>query len=264
MSQIPAWLEITTSVASTVGVLAALYVAVWREPHKARADREERDRQAIEDRKRYADQMAALQRAEDDRIAAQARKIVPEIASGDRFGENIWLAHIQNASTGVINDLRVVVTAYDDQNMEVADGVRKATGQLDISGAMEKIISDAVSGGMGGLMNSGPMAGLLRQQQQFGMGGIGMGYGQPSAADQMKHAMARQITPQVSAALRQAMIGQIQSEWPPSLGPGASTSVAYRATRTGLRLHIGIRFEDEAGYVWNRVNTDQPTRDDPS
>ncbi len=113
-------------------------------------------------------------------------------------------------------------------------------------------------------MNSGPMAGLLRQQQQFGMGAMGMGYGQPSIANQMKNAMAQQIKPQVSAALRQAMIGQIQSEWPPSLGPGASTSVAYRATRSGLRLRIGIRFEDEAGYVWNRINTDQPTRDDPS
>lgn len=263
MNLIPAWLQITTSVSTTVGVLIALYVAVWREPRKARRERDDRDKQALEDRNRYNDQMAALQRAEDDRIAAQARKIVPEIASGDRFGENIWLAHIQNASTGVINDLRVVVTAYDDQNVEVADGVERATGQLDISGAMEKIISDAVSGGMGGLMNSGPMAGLLRQQQQVGMGAMGMGYGQPSMNDQMKHAMARQITPQVSAALRQAMIGQIQSEWPPSLGPGASTSVAYRATRPGLRLHIGIRFEDEAGYVWNRINSDQPTRDGP-
>jgi hypothetical protein len=28
-----------------------------------------------------------------------------------------------------------------------------------------------------------------------------------------------------------------------------STSVAYRATRPGLRLHIGIRFENEAGYL---------------
>jgi len=264
LSQIPAWLEITTSVASTVGVLAALYVAVWREPRKARADREAQNTQATEDRNRYNDQMAALQRAEDDRIAAQARKIVPEIASGDRFGENIWLAHIQNASTGVINDLRVAVTAYDDQGVEVADGVQKATGQLDISGAMEKIISDAVSGGVGGLMNSSPMAGLLRQQQQFGMGAMGTGHGQPSMANQMKSAMAQQIKPQVSAALRQAMIGQIQSEWPPSLGPGASTSVAYRAARPGLRLVIGIRFEDEAGYVWNRINTDQPTRGDPS
>ncbi|MCV7355938.1 hypothetical protein [Mycolicibacterium fluoranthenivorans] len=264
MNLIPAWLQITTSISTTVGVLIALYVAVWREPRKARRERDDRDAQATEDRDRYNDQMAALQRAEDDRIAAQARKIVPEIASGDRFGENIWLAHIQNASTGVINDLRVVVIAYDDQDVEVTDGVQKATGQLDISGAMEKIISDAVSGGVGGLMNSGPMAGLLRQQQQFGMGAMGMGYGQPSIANQMKNAMAQQIKPQVSAALRQAMIGQIQSEWPPSLGPGASTSVAYRATRSGLRLRIGIRFEDEAGYVWNRINTDQPTRDDPS
>jgi hypothetical protein len=258
---IPAWLQISTSISTTVGVLIALYVAVWREPRKARRERDDRDTQATEDRNRYNDQMVALQRAEDDRIAAQARKIVPEIASGDRFGENIWLAHIQNASTGVINNLRVVVMAYDDQDAVVEDGVRKATGELDISGAMEKIISDAVGGGMGGLMNSSPLAGLSRQQQQFGMG---YGGGQRAVADQYKRMLAQQVTPQVSAALRQALIGQIQSEWPPSLGPGASTSVAYRATRPGLRLAIGVRFEDEAGYLWNRVNSDQPTRDDPS
>ncbi len=82
MNLIPAWLQITTSISTTVGVLIALYVAVWREPRKARRERDDRDAQATEDRDRYNDQMAALQRAEDDRIAAQARKIVPEIASG--------------------------------------------------------------------------------------------------------------------------------------------------------------------------------------
>lgn len=56
------------------------------------------------------------------------------------------------------------------------------------------------------------------------------------------------------------MIGQLQKNWPPSLGPGGETSVAYRATCPGLHMNIGIGFEDEAGYLWFRVNTEQPER----
>jgi hypothetical protein len=39
--------------------------------------------------------------------------------------------------------------------------------------------------------------------------------------------------------------------------------VAYRASRPGLHMHIGIGFEDEAGYLWFRVNTDQPKQVTP-
>ena len=247
---VPAWLQIAQAVGTTfgviftaLGVLAALYVAVWREPRKAR-----------DERNRYDDQMAALQRAEDDRIAAQARKIVPEISSGDRFGENVWLAHIENASTGVISSLKVVVKAYDSDDNEIPDAVSEATGQLDISGGIQRIISDALGGGLSGVMDSNPIMALL-QQQRFGPGQ------QASFRDQYR-AIEQQIGPQVTQALRHAMMGQLQKDWPPSLGPGASTTVAYRTTRPGLRLHIGIGFQDEAGYLWHRVNTDQPIRVD--
>jgi hypothetical protein len=50
----------------------------------------------------------------------------------------MWLAHIENASMGVVSELRVVVTAIDGDDNLVPDAVRKATGELDISGAMEK------------------------------------------------------------------------------------------------------------------------------
>ena len=198
--------------------------------------------------------MAALQRAEDDRIAARVRKVVPEIGSGDRFGENIWLAHIENASTGVIiRSLKVVVKAYDSVDNEIPDVVCKATGELDISGGVQRIVSDALGGGLSGVMDSNPIITMLRQQR-FSLGQ------QASFKDQYKRAIEQQIGPQITQASRQAMMGQLQKDWPPSLGPGASATVAYRTTRSDLRLHIGIGFEDEAGYLWHRVNTDQPIR----
>ena len=123
MSQVPAWLQIATSIAMTVGVLVALGVVVIWEPRKAR-----------EDRRRYDAQMAALQRAEDDRIAAQARKVVPSVNRADIFGQNVWIARVNNTSNGVITDLVVAVTAVDGDGKDVAGGFRQANNELDIAG----------------------------------------------------------------------------------------------------------------------------------
>lgn len=185
-----------------------------------------------------------MQRAENDRIAAQARRIVPEITKSAFFGENVWLGHIQNASTGAISELRVVVTARDNDGNEIVDGFRKATGELDISGGLQRMVSGALSGGVGGALGSNPLTRGLGQLP--------------------RDAIVQQIAPEVSRQLQIGLMGQLQKDWPTSLGPNASTSVAYRATRPDLQLQIGIRFEDEAGYEWDRVNQDQPKRVDPA
>jgi hypothetical protein len=62
------WLQGTqamAAVASTIGVLTALYVAVVREPRKAAAEH-----------RRHQAQVDALRRAVRKRVAAQARKVV--------------------------------------------------------------------------------------------------------------------------------------------------------------------------------------------
>lgn len=244
-SPVPDWLQILVaggSALSSIGVLVAL-ATFFVQLRKNRQERADRDKQ-----------LAELQRAEKDRIAAQARKVVPEIAKSVLFGnDDIWMAHVQNASAGAINNLKVVVAAFDGNNQEVPDGFVKATGKLDISGSFQRIISDAFSGSiggalggrLGGAMDPNPFAGLLGQQF--------------APQNQYRDMLAQQITPQVSKAIQQAMLGQMQKDWPPSLGPNASVTVAYRVTRPDLRLQIGIGFEDEAGYEWERVNQNQPT-----
>jgi hypothetical protein len=243
---VPDWLQVAVAYASlfgSIGVLVAV-AAFWVQWFRGREERKERK-----------SELAALQRAEDDRIAAQARKLVPEIAASALFGDDIWLAHIKNASTGAVSQLKVVVEARDADGNLVEGGIAKATGQLDIGGGLQKIVSDALSGGLGGVMGSNPILSLIQQQQQFG----GMYGGQgPSYRDQYKNLIAQQVGPQISERMRQAMMGQLQKNWPPSLGPGGETAVAYRATRPGLHMRIAIGFEDEAGYLWYRVNTDQP------
>src|SRR5262245_23408764 len=92
---VPAWLQIAGAYGTafgaifpSFGALAALWAAVYWERKKAREDRQERADQPDEDPRRYADQRDALQRAENDRIAAQARKVVPTIFPAYIFGEN--------------------------------------------------------------------------------------------------------------------------------------------------------------------------------
>jgi hypothetical protein len=185
-SPVPDWLQIVVACASvfgSIGVLVAV-AAFWVQWVRGREERKERGLQ-----------LAALQRAEDDRIAAQARRIIPEIASSALFGEDIWIAHIQNASTGAVSQVKVVVEARDADGNEVKHGIRKAKpGEVDISGGLEKLISDALSGGLGGALGVSPVSDLIRQQQQFGgmLGGQGLSLG-----DQYKNLIAQQVGPEV-------------------------------------------------------------------
>jgi hypothetical protein len=231
-SPVPDWLQVAVACASVLGsisvvVAVATFWFQWRKSEQERIDRKS--------------ELAALQKAERDRIAAQARRILPEITRSAFFGENVWLGHIQNSSTGAISELRVVVHAVDNDGNQVADGFRKATGELDISGGLHRIVSEALSGSLGGAFGSNSMTRMLAGQLP-------------------RNALVSQIAPEVSRQLQVGLMGQLQKDWPSSLGPGQSTSVAYRAARPDLQLHIGIRFEDEAGYEWDRVNQNQPTR----
>jgi hypothetical protein len=68
VGQPPVWLQMTqaaAAIATTIGVLIALYVAAIREPRKA-----------ADERRHHVAQMNALHRSERERVAAQARKVV--------------------------------------------------------------------------------------------------------------------------------------------------------------------------------------------
>ena len=88
-----------------------------------------------------------MQRAEDDRIAAQAGKIVPTIFPADLFGENMWTVKVSNTSNGVVTNLAVSVTAVDADGHEIPGGCRQANNQISIGDAFRRLISDALSAG---------------------------------------------------------------------------------------------------------------------
>jgi hypothetical protein len=246
---VPAWLASTGVVATTVGVLIALYVAVWREPRKARDERAARDEQARDERKRYDDQMAALQRAEDDRIAAQARKVVPSVNRAEMFGDKIWIARVLNTSTGAITNLAVVVAEFDSEGNVVRDSAQPGNNQVNVAGGMQTLISDAMNGAFAGLLSGNPLGQMLSGAGQSRMN-----------PNQMTRALEQQIGPQVRQQMQEAMSGQLMTEWPTTLAPNQPAIMAFQTTLPDGQLRIAIEYEDEAGYRWQRTGNGQPAR----
>jgi len=130
---VPPWLPIAEAAGqgfgalfTAIGVILALWVAVWWEPRKARAERTERATQGIEESKRHREQLAEMRRAENDRLSAQARRIIVTTVKTDVLVENTWHVGIQNTSTDAISGLRVNVTARDKDGNAVSNGCRQA------------------------------------------------------------------------------------------------------------------------------------------
>lgn len=250
MNQIPMWLAITQSVATTGGVLLALWAALWREPKKAR-----------EDRRRYDDQMATLQRAENDRIAAQARKVVPSVNRADMFGENLWMVRVNNLSNGAVSLLDVRVAAFDAEGNEVENGCRQANNEVQIGQGIERIIMESLRGGLSGAMQSEPMQ-MINQM----LGQTGIGRTSPHLTTMNRQQMDRFITQRLGAdfgeRLREAMAGELATEWMKTLTPNQNTVMAFKAESADYTLRVFIEFEDEAGYRWERNDNSQPRKID--
>jgi hypothetical protein len=253
VSPVPDWLQIAAATATTLGalgVLAAL-ATFWWQWRKARDERTQRDEQFAEDRRRYEAQMAALQRAEDDRIIAQARKIVPAIFPADLFGENMWTVRVSNTSNGVVTNLDVSVIAVDANGNEIPNGCRQANDQVVIGDAFRRLISDALTGAVTG-------ATAASGATLFGRAG---GAARMNA-DQLRAVIDQRLGQGASERFRDAMLGQLAREWMPTLTPGQFTMMAFRTTDRSLRLRVVVEFEDEAGYRWRRPDDGQPVRID--
>lgn len=228
----PTWyvaIQAAAAVATTVGVLIALYVALVREPRKA-----------AEERKRHQAEIDALNRAEAERVAAQARKIVPSCVRTPMFGNAWWTVKIENISNAVATILAVDVEAVDSSGNVAPDGCQQSNNTMPVDQAFDRSIRAAMSGSFQGAFRQAGIGGMI-----------------PPGASQM---MANQIAPTVKQAMQEAMIGHFVTEWQRTLGPNQSALMAYTTTDPSFKLRITIDYEDEAGYQWQRTDTSQPVR----
>ena len=216
-----------------------------------------------EDRRRYDDQMATLQRAESDRIAAQARKVVPSVNRADMFGENLWMVRVNNTSTGVVTDLSVRVAAFDSHGNKIPDGCRQANNEVKIGQGIERMITEAFRGGISGAVQSDPYQ-MLTRMMGVGQPGIGRVGPDPSRmnAQQMDRFINQRLGADFSERLREAMAGDLAAEWMKTLTPNQHTVMAFKAAQADYTLRAFIEFEDEAGYRWERDDNSQPRKID--
>ena len=137
VNQTSLWLQeiqAISAVATTVGVLIALYVAAIREPRKAAAES-----------RRHKAQMDALRRAHGKRVTAQARKVFPSSIRTPMFGDSWWTVRIDNTSNAVTTILAVEVKAIDTKGVEVPDGCEQANNTMTLDQAFDRSILPALS-----------------------------------------------------------------------------------------------------------------------
>ncbi len=123
------------AVATTIGVLIALYVAVIREPRKA-----------AEERRHHEARMDKIHHAYSERVAAQARKVVPSCVRTPMFGDSWWTVRIDNTSTAVTTILAVDVDAIDANGIKVPGGCVQANNTMPVDQAFDRSILAAMSG----------------------------------------------------------------------------------------------------------------------
>lgn len=140
-NQIPLWLQevqATAAIATTIGVLIALYVAVIRDP-----------RQAAEDRRHHMAQMETLHRAARKRAAAQARKVVPSCIRTPMLGDSRWIVRIENASNALATIIAVHVVALDTNGFEVSGGCKRVNNAMPVDETFDRSIQAALSESFG-------------------------------------------------------------------------------------------------------------------
>ncbi|MGB9223914.1 hypothetical protein [Mycobacterium sp.] len=137
MIQTPQWLQLVQAIgamATTVGVLTALYIAVIRDPRKASKEHQD-----------HVERMEALRRAKKERAGAQARKVVPSCGRIPMFGDSWWTVRIDNASNAMATILGVTVNALDANGFEIPGGYRQANDTVPFDQAFERAVSPARS-----------------------------------------------------------------------------------------------------------------------
>jgi hypothetical protein len=78
-SPVPDYLQILVAWATVLGVFGviAAVIGLAIQVSRWRTEQKDRETQALIERDRFEKQISALQQAENDRLAAQARKMVP-------------------------------------------------------------------------------------------------------------------------------------------------------------------------------------------
>ena len=248
-----------------VGVIAAV-ATFWFQWFKTRQEREERTAQAHTERQRHEAQIKALMQAEDDRLAAQARRIVPAIFSGNIVSNTLWNLRIDNYSTDVVSKINIDIIISDRNGKTVPYGYRLAN-RAGLAETMISLFAPVFSQVVDAL-------GVRFNQYIEAIRTATLSLVDPNDPEQIATITAKfnaefeyanlQLNEQTAANLQaqvnHAIQTQLTDEWRTILAPGQFTAMAIETTSPEYVPHLEIQFEDASGYRWKRTDTEGPKR----
>jgi hypothetical protein len=247
------------TVFGSAGVLAAI-ATFWFQWCKTRQERAERANQATLDRQRHDAQIKALKQAEDDRLSAQARRVIPAIFPGDAFSRTLWNVRVDNWGSDSISAVQIDIFIVDQNGNIVSHGYRLAN-RASLGEAMLKVFLPEFSRAVDGInvkyqelvekIRSGTLS-LTENPEEIAA--IQAGF------DDIKLELNQQTAGMLQAQVNHAIQTQLTDEWPTVLAPGCFTAMAIETTRPDYIPHLKMRFEDSSGYVWERTDTEGPRR----
>ena len=152
VSAAPSWLQIMQAVgniATAVGVLTALYIAVIRDPKEATAEHKD-----------HVARMEAFHRARAERFEAQARKLVASSTRTPMLGDTWWAVRVDNSSSRVTTLLEVDVAAIDAAGVVIPGGCHRVENTKSVDKAMDRSIRAALAESLESVLDR-PVTGLL-------------------------------------------------------------------------------------------------------
>lgn len=259
---VPDWLQWASAAGQAVAGLTIFGAAVgfivqWV---RRRQDRRESAQQAIVERERFEKQIEALQQAENERLAAQARKILFEVVNASAVIPNLYHVGIINVGTEIVSALQIKVFAKDASGNIVPDGChfadRTSVGEAMaeviapevnrtfdiISARLEQLIEQAKAGsidlGVDAQLVDALFAQILQSMDEH------MNIGEQKAAilkEQVKNQMA----------------AQLHQQWPQALAPGQTAVMPFLTTKAEYSLRVDMQFDD-SNYTWSRIDGGKP------
>ncbi|ORA20770.1 hypothetical protein BST12_14280 [Mycobacterium angelicum] len=265
---VPDALQIAAACGTALGALGviAAVATFWFQWFKSRREREDRKTRDRTELQRHEAQIAVLRQAEDDRLAAQARRIVPAIFRGDVVSNTLWNLRVDNWSTDVVSDMKIDIIICDRAGNTVPHGYRLAN-RAGLAETMINIFTPVFSQVMDAL--------AVRFNQYIeAMKATVMSLPDPNDTTQIDainaqfaaglENMGPQLNEQTAANLQAQVNHAVQTrltdEWQTILAPGQFTAMAIETTQADYRPHLQIQFEDASGYRWGRTDTEGPKR----
>lgn len=256
---VPPWLQIAESVGQALGTIS-VFIAVVALAIQWFSSRKERQQQADDaktDRERHEAQLAAFRQAEDDRLAAQARRVVPAIFRAHFANPSIWNVTINNWGVDAISGLNVEIVIVDQNGQKVSGGWRLADRVALGEAMMDFFLPEFAK------VIDGAKFKFQEFIEAIKAGVISLGEN-PQAVEQYFANTKLEIDQQTAAVMQQqvnyALTLNFTDEWPDAVAPSRYVAMAVHTTRPEYQVHVKLRYEDAFGYVWERSDTEGPKR----